>query len=194
MMSMQSLMRSISPTAARSIVGTSWIAALGQAGAPETLDQGRMNFARGMEALGAAAQDRRAAGLEADTAGIRGHVRPGLVDDADDAERHAHALDREAIWPRPFPQHGTDGIAEGGDLLQPLGRGLDPLLVELQPVEQCAGQVLLLGRRHVARIGRQDRVAHFPHRRRRRHQRLALRLSGCQRELGCRRARGPAHG
>ncbi len=45
--------------------------------------------ARGMEAFGAAAQDRRVAGLEAQPAGVGGHVGAALVDDADDAERHA---------------------------------------------------------------------------------------------------------
>ncbi len=113
-----------------------------------------MDGARGMEALGAAAQDRRIAGLEADAAGIRGHVRPRLVDDADDAERHAHALDGEAVRPRPFGQHGADGIGKGRDLLQPLGHRLDALVVELQPVEQRARHPPApppLGSRHVAR-------------------------------------------
>ena len=53
------------------------------------------------EALGAAAQDRGVAGLEAQRAGVGGHVRAALVDDADDAERHAHALDGHAVRPRP---------------------------------------------------------------------------------------------
>ena len=56
-------------------------------------------------ALRAAAQDRGIAGLEAQRAGIGGHVRPAFVDDADDAERHAHALDGHAVGPRPALRH-----------------------------------------------------------------------------------------
>ena len=67
-----------------------------------------MNGAAGMHALGAAAQDGGVAGLQAQRARIAGHVGPALVDDADDAERHAHARDVEAVGPGPLRDRGAD--------------------------------------------------------------------------------------
>src|SRR5689334_4655662 len=49
-----------------------------------------------VDRLGAAAQDRRVARLEAQPRRIRGDVRPRLVDDADDTERHAHRADLDS--------------------------------------------------------------------------------------------------
>ena len=53
------------PTAARSRVGTSWIAGLGQTRGAQALAQRIGDDARGEEALGAAAQDHGVARLEA---------------------------------------------------------------------------------------------------------------------------------
>ena len=64
-----------------------------------------MDRAAGVRALRAAAQDRGVAGLQAQRAGIGGHVGPALVDDADHTERHTHALDVESVGPRPLAQH-----------------------------------------------------------------------------------------
>ena len=55
--------------------------------------------------LAAAAQDRRIGRPQAQRAGIGGHVRTALVNDADHTERHAHALDPQAVGPRPLGQH-----------------------------------------------------------------------------------------
>jgi hypothetical protein len=68
-------------------------------------------------ALAAAAQDRRVARLEAQRARVAGHVRPALVDDADHAERHAHALDAQAVRPLPLGDHRADRVRQRRDLL-----------------------------------------------------------------------------
>ncbi len=73
----------------------------GQSGFDQAFDQRGMDRAAGAEALGAAAQDRGIAGLEAERAGIGGDIRPALIDHADDAERHPHALDAHAVRPPP---------------------------------------------------------------------------------------------
>ena len=65
--------------------------------------------------LRAAAQDRRVAGLEAQRRGVGGHVRPRFVDDADHAERHAHAADLDAGGP----------VAQVGDLADRIGQRRD---------------------------------------------------------------------
>ena len=69
-----------------------------QARGAQPVDQAGMNRAARMRALGAAAQDGCVAGLQAQRARIAGHVGPALVNDADDAERHAHARDVAARW------------------------------------------------------------------------------------------------
>ena len=108
------------PTAARSRVGTSWIASSGRPASRKPVRQGGVDRARRAEALGAAAQDRRVARLEAERAGVRGHVRPALVDHADDAERHAHALDRHAVRARPAIDDGADRIGQRATTSRPL--------------------------------------------------------------------------
>ena len=72
-----------------------------QPGFEETFDQRGMDGAAGAKTLRAAAQDRGIAGLQAQRAGIGGDIRPALIDDADDAERHPHALDAHAVRPPP---------------------------------------------------------------------------------------------
>ena len=94
--------RASCPTAARSVVGTSWMAAAGRPASRSPLDQAGVDGGAGEAALRAAAQDHRIGRLQAQRARIGRHVGTALVDDADDAQRHAHALDPQAVGPRPF--------------------------------------------------------------------------------------------
>ena len=82
-----------------------------QAGRLQPFDQAGMDGGGRIERIRAAAQDHRIAGLEAERAGIRRHVRPALIDDADDAERRAHALDMQAVRPVPCGDDLADRIA-----------------------------------------------------------------------------------
>ena len=110
---------------------------LGQSGALQAGDEGGMDGERRVEAFRAGAQDRRVAGLDGQRAGVGRHVGAAFVDDADDAERHAHALEAQAVGPRPFGQHRADRIGQLGDLLDALGHRFDARLVEQQPVDEC---------------------------------------------------------
>ena len=101
-------------------------------------------------ALAATAQDGRIAGLEAQRTGIARHVRPALVDDADDAERHAHALDPQPVRTHPVRHDRADGIRERRDLLDADGHRLDARSIETQPVEHRATETGSLRRIHVA--------------------------------------------
>ena len=83
-----------------------------QAGLGQTLDEAAVDGARGTIGVGAAAQDRGIARLEAERPGIGGHVRPALIDDADHAERRAHALDVEAVGAVPAGDHRPDRVGE----------------------------------------------------------------------------------
>ncbi len=111
-----------------------------QARDAQAFDQRRMDRARGAEAFRAAAQDHGIAGLEAEHGGIRRHVRAALVDDTDDAERHAHALDRHAVRPGPAFHHGADRIGELAHHLDAVGHRGDALRVERQPVDEGRGR------------------------------------------------------
>ena len=129
---------------------------LGQAGGAQPLDQRRMDRARGAEALRAAAQDHGVAGLEAQHGGVRRHVRAALVDHADDAERHAHALDRHAVRTGPAFHHGADRIVELAHDLDAVRHCGDALAVERQPVEERCGRAGGLRLGDVLRIGGED--------------------------------------
>jgi hypothetical protein len=111
------------------LVGTSWIA-FPAARPSRARDQAGVDRAARVRALRAAAQDHRIAGLQAQRARVGRHVRPALVDDADHAERHAHALDDEPVRPRPLGDHAADRIGQRGDLLEPARHGLEPCRVE----------------------------------------------------------------
>ena len=87
-------------------------------------------------------------------AGVAGHVRPALVDDADDAERHAHARDVEAIGPRPLRDGGADGIRQRGDVFDAARHAVDARVIEREAIEHGARQTLGARRVHVAGIGR----------------------------------------
>src|SRR5258705_7379527 len=75
-------------------------------------------------AVGAAAQNRGVAGLEAEAARIRGDVGTAFEDDADHAERHAHALDDEPIGAGPARPNPGNRAGEGPPLFPPFS---DPL-------------------------------------------------------------------
>ena len=95
-----------------------------------------MDGGRGAEGIRAAAQDRGIARLEAERAGIGGDVRAALEDDADDAERRAHALDMESVRPVPCGHDAAHRVGEAGDRLQPFRHRLDARLGERQPVDE----------------------------------------------------------
>ena len=144
------------PTAARSRVGTSEIAAAGRPASRRPCDQRGVDGAGGAEAVRAAAQDHGIAGLEAQRAGIGGDVRPALVDHADDAERHAHALDAHAVRPRPGRHDGADRIGELAHHVEAVRHGLDPRRVERQPVEEGRGRAGALASARSSAIGGED--------------------------------------
>ena len=109
---------------------------LGQAGAAQPIDEAGVDQARGMEALGAAAEDRGVAGLEAERAGVRGDRRAALEDDADHAERHCDALDDQAVGPLEAGEHPIDRIGQRRDRLEPRGDPLDTSGVENEAVDE----------------------------------------------------------
>ncbi len=123
----------------------------------QSLDKAAVDCRRGAEGIGAAAQDRGIARLEAERAGVGGDVRPALEDDADDAERRAHALDVEAVGTIPFGDDGVDRVGQGGDLPEPFRHRRDALVGERQPVDEGGVAALLLHVGDVVRVLGEDR-------------------------------------
>jgi hypothetical protein len=141
-------------------------------------------------ALGAAAQDHGVAGFQAQRAGIRGHIGAALVDDADDAERHDHALDTQTVRPFPPFRHGTDGIRQGAHRLKARGDRLDARGIEAQPIQARGAQIACSRGRKIPRVGGKNAAALAAHRSRSRaERRVFLRRAGARQQRG-RRKRG----
>ncbi len=99
----------------------------------------------GMMRFTAAAQDHRVAGLETESRRVSGDVGAGFVDDADDAQRYAHAPHLQAVGPAPHLDHLAHRIRQCRDSAQPLGHLLHPGRVEHDAVEHGARHTLRLG-------------------------------------------------
>ena len=91
---------------------------------------------RRAEAVGAGAQDRGVAGLEAERAGIRRHVRPALEDHADDPERRRRALDLKSVRALEGGKDPPDGIGQRGDAPDRRRDRLDARRVQSEAVEE----------------------------------------------------------
>ena len=87
---------------------------------------------RGVGAAGArgAPQQHGVAALEADAGRVGGHVGTGLVDDPDDAERHAHLAQLEAVGEGRAADHLADGVGQRRDVAQPVGHPGHPAGVQ----------------------------------------------------------------
>src|SRR5438034_7250302 len=95
-----------------------------------------------LERLAAAAQHYRVARLHAETGGVGGDVGPGLVDEADDAERHPDAADLEAVGTAPRLDHGADRVGQGRDLAQAGGHLVDSRIRQREAIEKRARDTL----------------------------------------------------
>ncbi len=82
---------------------------------------------RGMDRNGASlgfrsrAKDHRIAGPEANGRGVRGNVRPGLVDHSDNPDRRPDSRDVEAVGPHPAIHLHAHRVRQFGDLLERCG-------------------------------------------------------------------------
>ncbi len=108
------------------------------------------------DALGPAAQNHGITAFHAQRGGVGRHVGTALVDDADHAERHAHARDLEAVRPFPFGDNLTDGILARRDGLDTGGSAFEPFIVEREPVDHRARKAVTLRGRDILRVGREN--------------------------------------
>ncbi len=103
-----------------------------------------------------AAQQRHVAALEAEAGGVHGHVRAGLVDDRDHAERHPELAHLQPVGQRVAADHLADRVGQRGDVTQALRHRGDPALVERQPVEHRVAEAGVAAVGEVLRVGGQD--------------------------------------
>ena len=156
---------------------------LGKAGARGCRPQHTHNGGVGAEGAARAAQQDGVAALEADAGGVGGHVGAGLVDDADDPERHADLPQLQPVGERRPAHHLADGVGQAGDLTQSGGHALHPIGVEPQPVDQVSLGAGCLGGGAVLRVGREHIGASLHQGVGHRVQRGVLGRAGREREL-----------
>jgi hypothetical protein len=137
----------------------------------------------GAQRLGAAAQDAGVARLQAQSRGVGRHVRARFVDDADHAERHAHAADLDAGRAAREPADFSDRVFQRRDLFQSFGHLRDALRIEREAIDEGAVAAGFFRLLHIGLIGlqqlrraRADRVRH-------RAQRAVLGIAAGTREL-----------
>ena len=94
---------------------------------------------------------------------VGGDVGARLVNDADHAERHAHAADADAARALAQVGDGADRIGQARDLLQALGHGLHAGGGEREPVEQRRLEAMGARLGHVLGVGGEEarRVAPY---------------------------------
>ena len=85
---------------------------LGKAGLQRRATQHRHDRRVGAPRARGTAQQHRVAALQADAGGIGGDVGTGLVDDPDDAERHPHLAQLQAVGQGRAAQHLADGVRQ----------------------------------------------------------------------------------
>ena len=104
-----------SASSSRPPPATSPIAPSGTPGAVGRLRGDRGQHGVGVRRRRRAAQDDRVAGLQAQRGGVDRDVRPGLVDDGDDAERDAQHAHVEAVGQPPALDDLTHGVGQCRD-------------------------------------------------------------------------------
>ena len=109
-----------------------------------------------MQGLLAAAQDGGVARLEAQGGSVGGDVGAGLVDDADDAQRHAHLADGDAGRTALEISHLADRVGQRGDLLEADGHRLDALGGQREAVDHRRLEAVGAGLGEVAGVGVQE--------------------------------------
>ncbi len=110
----------------------------------------------GVRGARGAAQDDRVAALEAERGGVDRDVRPGLVDDGDDPERHPDLLDVEAVGQPLALDDLPHRIGECRDVAHLLRDDRDPRRGELEAIEERCAETVLAPGLHVARVGLED--------------------------------------
>ena len=106
--------------------------------------------------FGATAQHHRVAALEAQARRVGGHIRARFVNDADDAQRHAHLADLNAGRTGAQVRDFAYRVRQLRDLAQAFGHRGDRLRRERQAVNQRRGEIRLLRVTHIGGVFFED--------------------------------------
>ena len=112
----------------------------------------------GVERFLPAAQDDGVAALEAQGGGVARDVGAALVEEQDDAQRHAALLDPQAVGADVAFEGLADRVDLCRDLLDAVGHRGDLLRVELQPVDERRVELRGLGGLDVLGVGVEQRL------------------------------------
>ena len=122
----------------------------------QTPGQRRQNRMVGMHRLAAPTQQHGIATAQTQRGGIRCHIGPALVYDADQANRHPHPAQAQPVGPLAGVDHLTHRVGQGGHLRHGIGNAGEALRRQSQPVEQGGGKAIGLAGGKVARVGGQN--------------------------------------
>ena len=166
--------------------------ALGHARRHRGLGGDRRQHGVGVRRRRRPAQHDRVAGLQAQRGGVDRDVRPRLVDDRDDAERHAQHAHVQAVGQPLALDDLADRVGQRGDRARARRDAGDPRRVERQAVEQRVADAGGAAGLHVARVRLDDLVGAGDQRVGDRLQRGVLRVGVQRRQRACGGARRQA--
>jgi len=112
--------------------------------------------------LFAASKQDRVAALEAKGGSVCRHVRPGFIDDADEAQGRAHLSDAKTVVEHALLDDRAHGIREPSNLFEAVSHSAETLPIELKAIEHRLRQPHLLGGRHVLCVRLEHAIARLP--------------------------------
>ena len=115
--------------------GSAWTASAGRPGGGQPLAHDVEQDGVGVDGQAGAAQHAGVARLDAQGGGVDGDVRPGLVDDQDDAQRDAQLARRQAVGQLEPADGGAHGIGQGGHVADGGGKAGNAIRRQRQAVD-----------------------------------------------------------
>ena len=127
-----------------------------QASFGKAVCESRMDRPVAVRRFGTAAQDCGIAGHHRQRRGIRRHVRPTFIDDAQHAERHAHTCEFEPVGAGARVDHFTHRVRQCRHRFDGIRDSLNTSGIQSQPVLHRAGQIVGHSPCHILGIGQED--------------------------------------
>ena len=107
----------------------------------------------GVDRLGTATQDGGVAGLQTQAGGFTGHVGTGFVNNADDAQRHAHLAHLNTGRTVVHVTNTADRVRQCSHLAQAFDHAVDTRRCQLETVKHGVIQAFLAAILHILYIG-----------------------------------------
>ena len=137
--------------------GTSWMTSGSKSGHFDRLAQRGHDRLVARSSTGTPPQQHGVARLQADPGGIRGHVRPRLIDHADDPERHSNLTHLQTVGEYAAAHDLADRVRQSGDVAQTLSHRVQSVLGQPQAIDDVGRRAGRLGASDVLGVGDQNR-------------------------------------